>query len=102
MLVFFVFIFYFLFFGINGYILVIFISELLNSSISIIQLKQITRFKLDIVNWILKPFISIFISYFLTEKLVPNACTDLFSFILKLFIYSGFYFLCILLLKCDQ
>lgn len=88
--------------GISGYILVIFISELLNSSISIIQLKQITKFKLDLINWILKPFICIFISYFLTEKLIYNDCNDIFSFILKLFIYIGFYFLFILLLKCDK
>ncbi len=89
-------------FGISGYILVIFISELLNSSISIIQLKQITKFKLDLINWILKPFICIFISYFLTEKLIYNDCNDIFSFILKLFIFLGFYFLFILLLKCDK
>lgn len=88
--------------GISGYILVIFISELLNSSISIIQLKQITKFKLDLINWILKPFICIFLSYFLTEKLIYNDCNDIFSFILKLFIYIGFYFLFILLLKCDK
>ena len=88
--------------GSKGYILVIFISELLNSSISIIQLKQITKFKLDLINWILKPFICIFISYFLTEKLIYNDCNDIFSFILKLFIYIGFYFLFILLLKCDK
>ena len=88
--------------GSKGYILVIFISELLNSSISIIQLKQITKFKLDLINWILKPFICIFISYFLTEKLIYNDCNDIFSFILKLFIFIGFYFLFILLLKCDK
>ena len=88
--------------GSKGYILVIFISELLNSSISIIQLKQITKFKLDLINWILKPFICIFLSYFLTEKLIYNDCNDIFSFILKLFIFIGFYFLFILLLKCDK
>lgn len=88
--------------GSKGYILVIFISELLNSSISIIQLKQITKFKLDLINWILKPFICIFLSYFLTEKLIYNNCNDIFSFILKLFIFIGFYFLLILLLKCDK
>ncbi len=88
--------------GSKGYILVIFISELLNSSISIIQLKQITKFKLDLINWILKPFICIFLSYFLTEKLIYNGCNDIFSFILKLFIFIGFYFLLILLLKCDK
>lgn len=44
-------------FGINGYIAVIFISELLNSGISILQLKQITHFKIDFKNWILKPIL---------------------------------------------
>ena len=88
--------------GSKGYILVIFISELLNSGISIFQLKQITKFKLDLINWIFKPFICIFASYFITEKLIYNDCNDVFSFILKLFIFIGFYFLLILLLKCDK
>lgn len=42
-------------FGMHGYILVIFISELLNSGISIMQLKKLTNFKFDFKNWIMKP-----------------------------------------------
>lgn len=44
-------------FGMNGYILVIFISELLNSGISIMQLKKLTNFKFDFKNWIVKPIL---------------------------------------------
>lgn len=43
--------------GIYGYILVIFISELLNSGISILQLKKLTCFKFDFKNWIFTPFL---------------------------------------------
>lgn len=86
-------------FGIKGYIFVIFLSELLNSTISILQLKKITNFKVSYKNWIFKPFLGILLSYFLTEFLVHNACNNPFSFMLKMLIFCGFYFLFLLFLE---
>lgn len=83
-------------FGINGYIFVIFLSELLNSSISIFQLHKITHFKINFKNWIFKPFIGVFVSYLLTEFFVKADCTTMLQFILKMFIFCGFYFLFLL------
>lgn len=86
-------------FGIKGYIFVIFLSELLNSTISILQLKRITNFKVSYKNWIFKPFLGVLLSYFLTEFLVHNACNNPFSFMLKMLIFCGFYFLFLLFLE---
>lgn len=86
-------------FGINGYIFVIFVSELLNSCISIFQLKRITKFKFDFKNWVFKPFCSVLLSYFLTEFLIHNSCMDAVSFVLKMFVFCGFYFLFVVCAK---
>jgi len=79
--------------GITGYIFVIFLSELLNSSISIIQLYRITHFKIDFINWIFKPFCFVVFAYILTEFVVRAPCNSGLEFILKLFVFFGFYFL---------
>ncbi|MCI8482337.1 MAG: hypothetical protein HFJ27_04620 [Clostridia bacterium] len=41
--------------GLHGYIIVIYVSELLNSGISLYQLKKITHFHIDFINWMIKP-----------------------------------------------
>lgn len=87
-------------FGVKGYIFVIFLSEILNSGISILQLKHVTHFKFDFKNWLLKPFIGVLISYFITETFIHNECSDTFSFILKLIFFIGFYFLFLLFSGC--
>ncbi len=86
-------------FGISGYVFVIFLSELLNSSISIIQLHRITHFKIDFINWIFKPFCFVILSYILTEFIIRANCNSPIEFILKLFIFFGFYFLFLLFFK---
>ena len=51
------FIYFFLpFWGFNGYIVVIYISELLNFGISFYQLYKKTHFSIDVTNWLIKPF----------------------------------------------
>lgn len=80
-------------FGIKGYILVIFISELLNSSISIFQLYRITHFKIAFIHWIFKPFCFVVFSYVLTEFIIRATCNAPIEFVLKLFVFFGFYFL---------
>lgn len=55
--------------GILGYVIVLFISEILNFSISLFQLKRATNFNFDYINWILKPCISVLIATFTIRKL---------------------------------
>ena len=48
--------------GLGGYIVVIYISEILNFGISFYQLKKQIHFKIDIKNWLVKPLLR---NYFL-------------------------------------
>lgn len=86
-------------FGIKGYIFVIFLSEILNSSISILQLHRITHFKIDFINWIFKPFSFVILSYVLTEFIIYSPCNLPIEFILKMFVFFGFYFLFLLFFR---
>ncbi len=55
--------------GILGYVIVLFISEILNFSISLFQLKKATNFNFNHVNWILKPSFSVIVTTFIIRKL---------------------------------
>lgn len=46
-------------YGINGYIAVIFTSELLNTFLSVFRLIYITDFKLNLTEWLIKPSLAI-------------------------------------------
>lgn len=52
-------------YGINGYIASIFISELLNFSVSLFQMIKYSKLKLNFIDWILVPLICSLISYFI-------------------------------------
>lgn len=82
--------------GLNGYIFIIFLSEILNSSISILQLKQITHFRFDFKNWIIKPCVGIVVSHFICTILVPNITLTIPCIILQIAIFLGFYFVFLL------
>lgn len=49
-------------FGIQGYIVVIFITELFNTSFSIIKLLNVTNVKTPVVKWVIKPLITVILS----------------------------------------
>ena len=55
-------------FGIDGFIMVLFISTTLNFSLSANRLLKVTKLYFSIVNWVFKPTISIFISTFVIKK----------------------------------
>lgn len=84
-------------FGLNGYIFIIFLSEILNSGISILQLKQVTHFKFDFKNWIIKPFIGLFFSYFICTLLVPSITLTSSCIILQIALFLGSYFIFLLI-----
>lgn len=84
-------------FGLNGYIIVIYISELLNSSISLYQLKKITHFKINWIGWLIKPLFGIGISFFICKLLVSNIALTTSSIILQIFLFLSGYFAFLLL-----
>lgn len=85
-------------FGINGFISVLFISKILNSSLSLHKLLKVTKLKFHIIEWIIKPILSIFISTSLSYKIF-------YFFKLDFLIFEGicifiFYILLLLLFNC--
>lgn len=74
--------------GIIGYVIVLFISEILNFSISLFQLKRTTNFSFDYMNWILKPAFSVLISTFIirTLALVWNGTLSGLVFVIATFV----------------
>lgn len=85
--------------GIYGYILVIFISELINGLLSFCMLVKYTNLKIDFANWLLKPFFSIVLVNFIFSFLDFDLSNSLFSLILKLGLYILFYWILLILSK---
>lgn len=83
--------------GIIGYVYVIFISEILNFSISLYQLKKTISFKFDYINWFFKPAFSLLTASFLIKKLALtwNATLPGLVMIIAIFVatYCLIYFL---------
>lgn len=59
-------------FGMKGYIAVIFITELLNTSLSIIKLLDITKIKAPIIKWVIKPIGSIALASLVTRLIFSS------------------------------
>ena len=77
-------------YGIKGFVLVLFISTTFNTSLGVIKILKETKLKYDILDWILKPTISITLSSYATKIIlyclhINNAV--FISIILDLLIY---------------
>ena len=55
------------FLGIKGYVLSIFVSEVLNFSISLFQLFKYSKIKPNFIDWIVVPLTCSLIAYFVTN-----------------------------------
>lgn len=84
--------------GINGYIIVLFVSEILNGFLSLAILIKQTSLKIDITNWIIKPLFSIFIINVLFEYF-NFEIDSILSLILSILIFCILYFVIIIFLK---
>lgn len=78
-------------FGIYGYIAIIAISEILNFTISLIQLYKVTHFKFDFVSYAIVPFLLVFVTKFLFDSIDKYIEYDLSFVIFKVFIFVGIY-----------
>ncbi len=78
-------------FGIYGYITVIAISELLNFTISLIQLYKVTHFEFDFISYALVPFVLVIATKLLFDA-IDNYIEYEFNFVLlKIVIFIGVY-----------
>jgi len=82
--------------GIWGYVVVIYISELLNMLLSIRRLIMVTSFKLNLMGWLVKPIICVvaaaFLSGFIAGEIASNLGPTAFI-IVQMLLTSSFYFM---------
>lgn len=80
-------------FGIYGYIAIIAISEILNFTISLIQLKKATHFKFDFISYVVVPFLLVFITKFLFDAIDKYIEYDFSFVLLKICLFIAVYLL---------
>lgn len=90
--------------GLKGVIIVIFVSEILNSTLSIARLLKVTHLQFQVANWLLKPILSAALPGFLLLFLV-NHCglsfsSSLSKVLLEIFIMAACYVSLLFLTRC--
>ena len=81
--------------GLAGYVLSIFVSEILNFTISAIQLKKKINFKIDFFNFVIRPILACIIAFFVIRFLNFDFNNLILSLIVKIICFSLIYlFLC--------
>lgn len=76
-------------YGINGFIVSIFISELLNFSVSLFQMIKYSKIKINFVDWVVVPLVCSFVAYFAISifhfnlvDMISNLVVNIVTFIL--------------------
>ena len=85
--------------GMEGYILSIFVSELLNFSVSLYQLKRRVNFSFPLL-LILKCVIAVLMSYIITSLINFNGFTGVINLVINVSIFIIFYFIFTFISKC--
>ena len=78
-------------FGIYGYIAIIAISEILNFTISLIQLYKASHFKFDFISYVFVPLILVLVTKFLFDAIDNYIEYELGFVLLKIAIFIGVY-----------
>ena len=79
--------------GINGYILSIFISELLNFSVSLFQMIKFSKIKINFIDWVLVPLVCSFVSYSAVFIFKMNFVNLIFDLITNILLFVVIYFI---------
>lgn len=85
--------------GIEGFILVLFVSTIFNASLSINRLLKVTKLEFEIVDWVIKPIICVTISSYITKYLFLFFSLEsliFFQVIIDLILYT----ICLFIFKC--
>lgn len=78
-------------YGIYGYIAIIAISEILNFTISLIQLYRVTKFKFDYFSYVVIPFLLVIATKLLFDAIDKYIEYDIGFVIFKILIFVGVY-----------
>ena len=73
--------------GIRGYVIVIYISEILNFSISIYQLFKFSNLKFKFIDWIIKPIFASTISFSILNIFYFNCTNEILQLIINICIF---------------
>ena len=89
-------------FGVNGYIIVLYISETLNALISLLILIRATNIKFDIFNFLIKPFVGVYISRIFTNIVISRAIlfNNTLKLVLSIIIFLAIYIFYLFFTKC--
>lgn len=85
--------------GIWGFIISIVVSELLNFTISFIQLWKLTKFKIDFKNYLLKPIFAGVCSYLMLHLFSWINTNSIFGLIISILCFCCLYFLVYIILN---
>lgn len=87
-------------FGAYGYIVVIYISELLNGFISVRKLLKLTHVKFDYVLWVLKPIFAGIITSQTLKLINIFLYNQIFSLIINILLFISIYLFYLYLMSC--
>lgn len=87
-------------YSIYGYIIVIYISELLNGIISIRQLIKVTKLKIKYFSWIIKPIGAALLTRYIITFINLDTAVTMLSLIIKLVIFLAVYILLLFIIGC--
>lgn len=74
-------------YGINGYIVSIFISEILNFGVSLLQMIKYAKIKINFIDWLMIPLVCSFISYFIISVFKFNVVNLTLSLIINIVLF---------------
>ncbi len=77
--------------GIYGYIVVLYVSELLNTIISMIQLIRISKVKIKFLSWVILPIFGIILSRYIIKFININISCNVFSLVIEIMLFSIIY-----------
>lgn len=87
-------------YSIYGYILVIYISELLNGILSIKQLVKVTKLKIKYFSWIFKPVGAALLTRYIITFINLDTASNIFSLIIKIIIFLAIYIALLFITQC--
>lgn len=79
--------------GVTGYVISIFISELLNFTVSLFQLIKYAKLKINLIDWIVVPIICCFVAFFILNFAAFSFTNIIVNLILNIVLFIVIYFI---------
>ena len=86
-------------YGIDGFVISIFISELLNFSVSLFQMVKYSKIKINLIDWLLIPLVCSLLSYFIINIFYFNFVNITVNLIANVFLFITIFFILFLIIN---